>query len=340
MKFFLPRALALGIGVSLGEPADLAAQGTLFTGDSVIAVTLRADFRTLFRDRDPDTSIWRGGTLRWAGADSAHTVPLQLRTRGVFRLRTCDVPPIRLRFEPSDVRRTPFSGARRPKLVTHCKNRGDYEQFVLQEYAIYRVYQLFTPMSFGARLLRVTYEDSAGAVRQGTRYGYLTEDPNRLADRVGGTEVERQGVRQADLDPAHAALLGVFQYFVANTDWSVPGLHNVALVEKAGVIYPVPFDFDWSGVIDAPYAQPAPQLGLRTVRERRYRGMCQDPAILEPVLARFEALRDSITAIYRAVPGLEARNANVAIRYYDDFFQDIRDRPRFLRTIARECMRS
>lgn len=305
--------------------------------DSVLAVTLRADLRRLFHDRNPDTSIWRGAAFSWPAGDSTRTVSIRVRTRGLFRLRTCDFPPIRLRFDQDSVRGTTFSHARRPKLVTHCMNRDDYEQYVLQEYAIYRVLRLLTPESFETRLLRVTYEDSSGG-RPVTRYGFLTEDPERLAERLHGTLVTRQGVRQADLDPAGAALLGLFQYFVANTDWSVPGLHNVALVSIHDVLHPVPYDFDWSGVIEAPYARPDTRLRIRTVRERLYRGLCQDAATLEPVLARFEALKDSIAAIYRAVPGLLQRNADRALRYYDDFYHDVADRPAFLRSIARECM--
>lgn len=330
MRFAL---LYLCLMLFLPGSAEAQVAGT----DSVIALTLRADLRRLFRDRNPDTTIWRGATLSWDTGGATRTVPIRVRTRGLFRLKQCDFPPIRLRFDQDSVRGTTFSHARRPKLVTHCMNRDDYEQYVLQEYAIYRVLRLLTPMAFETRLLRATYEDSSGG-RPVTRYAYLTEDPERLAERLHGTPVTREGVRQSELDPAGAALLGLFQYFVANTDWSVPGLHNVALMRINDVIQPVPYDFDWSGVIEAPYARPDTRLPIRTVRERLYRGLCQDIATLGPVLARFEAMKDSITAIYRAVPGLLKRNADRALRYYDDFYADVANRQAFLRSIARECM--
>jgi hypothetical protein len=324
------------IGVLLAA-ASIALQAP--ARESVLPITLRADLRQLYRDRNPDTNLWHAGTISWASDSGTRTVPMRLRTRGLYRLRHCDIPPIRLRFDQDSVRGTPFSRARRPKLVTHCMNRGEYEQNLLQEYAIYRVYQLFTPMSFQVRLLKVTYEDSAGAQRPVTRSAFLSEDPERLAGRIGATLIEREGIAQAETDPAHAALVAVFQYFIANTDWSVPGLHNIALLQKDSVVYPVPFDFDWSGAIDAPYAKPAPQLRIRSVRERVYRGTCQDAAVLTPVLARFEQLKDSIAAVYRSIPDLEPRAVDRALRYYDDFYAEIANRPRFLRDIARMCMR-
>lgn len=64
-------------------------------------------------------------------------------------------------------------------------------------------------------------------------------------------------------------------------------------------------------------------------------------AVLEPVLARFESLRDTIAALYRSIPGLEAREAEQALRYYDEFYRAIRDRAGFMRgVVERDCLRS
>lgn len=318
-----------------GTPAVAA----LFRSDSVLAVTLRTDLRSLRRDRDTANAPWREATLTYAGPDSAVTVPLRLRTRGQFRLRTCAMPPIRLRFNDRDARGTPFEDLRRPKLITHCTDRAEHEQYLLQEYAIYRIYQLFTPVSFPARLLRVTYQDVANAARPVTRYGFVTEDPERLAARVGATILDSQGVRLARLDRPLIQQLSIFQYLIANTDWGVPPLHNVLLLRTAdSVIHAVPFDFDWSGVIDATYARPNPLLRTVSVRQRVYRGICQVAAGMDPVLSRFEALRDSIAAVYRAIPDLDPRLIERTLRYYDEFYREIADRQRFeQRVVAAGC---
>lgn len=326
-------AVALLSAALLAPPAR--AQAPLFASDTPLTVTLRTDLRALYRDRDPDTTIWRGATLTWQDSAGPRTVSLRLHTRGRYRLRECDVPPIRLRFDGDSVRGTLWERARRPKLVTHCADRDEYEQNLLQEYAIYRVYQLLTPVSFRARLLRVTYEDEHGAVRPVTRYAIVTEDPERLAERVGGTLLEVGTVRQSNLRPSDAARLGVFQYLIANTDWSVPGQSNIQLVRTPDTVIPVPYDFDWAGVIDARYAHPDPRLGVRSVRIRVYRGLCQDAATLAPVLDTLRALREGIAAVYRAVPGLAPRAVERTLRYYGEFYQDIADPQRFVRDVVR-----
>ncbi len=328
-------AAALGVVAAAG-PAR--AQAPLFTPDSVLPITIRADLRQLLRDRDT-VAEWRTGTVTWQTPAGPRTVPLRLRTRGLYRLRACAFPPIRLRFAADSVRGTPWEDLRRPKLVTHCRDNDAVEEQVVEEYVLYRILRLLTPASHGARLARITWEDSAGAVRPVTRYGVILEDPARMARRLEAEVDTTPGTRQSDLDSANAALLGVFQYFIANTDWSVPGLHNIEILTQRDRFLAVPYDFDWSGVIDASYARPARVLRIRSVRERIYRGLCQDAAALDPVLDRFVALRDSIAALYRAVPGLTPRTVERTLRYYDEFYSAIEDRPRFIeRVVAPDCL--
>lgn len=333
------RGRALGAALLLAASPGPAQAQDFFATDSVLAVTIRTDLRQLLRDRDPDSSEWRGGTITWTAPDGPRTAPLRLRTRGNFRLRRCDFPPIRLRFAADSVRGTPWEDLRRPKLVTHCRDSDDGDQNTLQEYALYKVLRLLTPISLSARLVRVTWEDASGSGRPVTRYGIMTEDPEKLAARVQAERDTMMGTRQSDLDSANAALLGMFQYFIANTDWSVPSLHNIDILHVGDRYLAVPYDFDWSGVIDAPYARPAPVLRTRTVRQRVYRGLCQPLTALEPVMERFEILRDSIAALYQAVPDLSPRNLERNTRYYDEFYRAIQDRTQFMRRVVEPtCM--
>jgi len=338
--------LAIGTVVVLAVPRLASAQATeelapLFRSDTALAVTIRTEFRALLADRDTTRSIWREAELVLAGAGPGGgplTVSLRVRTRGNFRLAHCTFPPVRLRFAERDVRGTPFDALGRPKLVFPCHEGRLEEQYILHEYALYRLYQLFTPVALRARLLRVTWEDAGGRVRPVTRWAFVTEDPERLARRLGGTLDVESGVRLGRLARTETLTMSLFQYLIANTDWSVRGLHNIVLV-RTDTLYPVPFDFDWSGVINARYAVPSKLLHIQTVRDRQYRGLCQPAGALVPVLARFEALRDSIAAVYRAVPGLEPREVAQALRFFDDFYLEAADRTRFERqVVAPDCM--
>jgi len=155
-------AAILAAVAPLGSAAGQAAPAAFFRSPDTLTLTLRTDLRRLLRDRDTAAAEWREASLTWSGPGGADTVSLRVRTRGLFRLRHCAFPPIRLRFTQDSVLGTPFEDLRRPKLGTHCMDRDEYEQYLLQEYAIYRVWLLFTPLGHAVRLVRVTYEDTAG----------------------------------------------------------------------------------------------------------------------------------------------------------------------------------
>ena len=321
-------------------PVRGAAQAPLFRSDSVLAVTLRADFRSLFNDRDTTQRVWRDATLSYADSAGAVTIPVRMRTRGSSRLMHCDDPPIRLDFGDSAVQGTLFAGLHHPKLVVPCRNGNDYEQVLLKEYAAYRVLPLLTPRSLAARPLRVTFEDERGRTRPETHYAFITEDPERLARRLGGKLDVTGGIRMRNLTAYNAAMLGVFEYFIGNTDWSMGALHNIAVLIVQDTIFAVPFDFDFSGAVEAPYARPDPRLPIHRVRERIWSWRCLSGQELEPVLARFEALRDTITALYRSIPGLEPRAVQRTQSYWDEFYRAIADRARFVRNVVqRDCTR-
>jgi hypothetical protein len=127
------------------------------------------------------------------------------------------------------------------------------------------------------------------------------------------------------------SVLAMFEYLAGNTDWSVGGLHNIVLIrDSTNVVYPVPYDFDWSGVISPPYAFPDARLGIRTVRERVFRAGCRTPEDLVAVLARFNERKDSIYALYRGQEGLDPGRVRQALEYYDEFYRIIND-PRAVR---------
>ena len=97
-------------------------------------------------------------------AGSLVSVPLKARTRGIWRLRMCDFPPLRLNFSSDSVKGTIFRHLDKPKLVSYCQDRDGYERYVLQEYQLYRIYQVLTPVSHRARLLTRELARSADLV--------------------------------------------------------------------------------------------------------------------------------------------------------------------------------
>ena len=312
----------------------------IFTAEEPLQFTLTANFGRLRKDKSQQ-SPWREATITVRdSSDSALVVPLKVKTRGIWRLNNCDFPPIRLDFAKSTVKHTLFAKLDKPKLVTHCRDNNEFEQYLLQEMQLYRIYNLLTPYSHRVRLARVMYVDSANGKPVATRYAFLEEEATALAHRVGGLLVKEKGARASDLEAKAAAIFGVFQYMIGNTDWSIAGLHNVELITSDSLHVPIAYDFDFSGAVNTRYATVDPSLPIKHVRDRLYRGYCLPDETFGPVFDMFKAKKDSIYALYRDPIGklLDKDRVKETLEYFDDFYDVINDRGLAKRLLLDRCI--
>jgi hypothetical protein len=345
LPLFLVCALAVPAVPAQGAlPQEAGAVAPLFADTEPLRLRIEADFDQLKDDRDEENEE-RDGTLVIIGADGAEAAfPLEIRTRGRFRLqsRTCRFPPLRLDVPRSQMDGTPFENQDKLKLVTHCRDSDRYEQNTIKEYLVYRIYNLITDRSFGARLARITYVDTSGEDDPIERWGFVIEAEEALAERLGGVVVEDGPtmVPPAMVHPVDAARITLFQYMVGNTDFSIYQQHNVVPVQKPeGGVIPVPYDFDWTGLVDAPYARPDPSLGTRNVKQRVFRGLCRAGIDYEAVYSDFLAQRDAITALVEGEAALSDDEREDVLEYLEDFWEVLEDREDADRQIAGNCRR-
>lgn len=314
-----------------------AEQRRLFADTEPFPFTLEADFKAIGKDRDPESKNDYPGLLTVDGPGGPTVLHVQLRPRGHFRRRatTCAFVPLRVEFDKTEAKATIFAGQKTLKLVVHCNNDDVYEQYILREYAVYRVMNLLTPMSFRARLARASYVqgkpgDPAHANSTGggkpftTRFGMFIEDQEDVARRAEARVMEIPRVMFKDLEPDPLSLVMVFEYMIGNTDYSIFALHNVKLLRTEDrKVYVVPYDFDLTGLVNTSYAAPTPGLGQLTVRDRVYRGPCRPEADIQPVLERFRARKDDVFAVYDSLRELDPAYRGEAKQYLQQFFSTI-----------------
>jgi hypothetical protein len=210
---------------------------------------------------------------------------------------------------------------------------------ILEEYLLYRSYNLLTDTSFRVRLVRITYDDSERPGDTLTRYGFLLEPEEKLAARLNGILMEQTGIHANQTYEPLSVLMSVFEYMAGNTDWSVSAQHNVRIVRTTYDIapLPIPYDLDWSGVISAPYAVPRSELGLSSVRERISRGFCKPEATMEAAFVRFREKKEAIYALYRTSGFLPEKTIASTLKYYDEFYDIINDPKAVKREFMLKC---
>jgi hypothetical protein len=310
------------------KDADSMMVSKFFRSETPISATLTTNFGKLRGDKNAETAPWRPATLSYTVDTVQGIIPVKLKTRGIWRLKNCQYPPIRMNFTSEAVKKTPFAGLDQPKLVNYCRDEDMYEQYLLQEFQLYRVYRLLTPASHAVRLVKMTYADSGKEKEKplAVRYAFIEEPPGELAARNNARQTKIKGARPDDLEPFQSALVGVFQYMIGNTDYAFGALHNIELIQMAnGDYWPIAYDFDFSGAVNARYATVDPQLRNRSVRDRLYRGYCVPNDQYPKVFALFNAKKDSIYALYKDSLGALLRPAIVdeTLKYFDEFYRTI-----------------
>jgi hypothetical protein len=315
----------------------------LFTGVQPIDITLTTNIKRIRGDKQ-DQAPWRNAVFSYTDTDGKVVqVPAMIRTRGIWRLKNCEFPPLRINFKSEVTKGTLLQGIDKPKLVNYCKDTDDHEQYILQEAQLYRIYNLLTPASHRMRVLRITYADSASGKVHAKRLGILLEEPETMAARNGGPIMDLKGALPEDLDPYHDALAPLFQYFIGNTDWSIYALHNMELVSLAtGNFIPVAYDFDFAGAINIPYASVDPKLSIQKVRQRLYRGYCVSQEEWDKAYKTFNERKDAIYALYSDDLGklMKPRIVDETLKYYDDFYKTINDAKRARKEISEDCVKT
>ncbi len=346
---FLQVLVAGLCGWCLASPAlaEVAAS-PLFAADEPLRLRLEAPFSQLFRGGGEKRDFQSGRVVYTDASGNEVAIDLGVRVRGRSRAANCSFKPLLLNFAADGVDGTLFAGQNKLKLVTHCDPGGVYEQYLWLEYSAYRVLNLLTDNSLRVRVVEATYYDPERKREIATKPGLLIEDEKRFAARQGLEVVPDPRIDRARYDQGALALVEVFEYFIGNTDWSavappVDGdcCHNIVPFARAdGKLVPVPYDFDLSGLVNKPEALPAPELPIRKVRQRLYRGPCRDLAELQASFELFQRQRDDITALFRGMSGLDNKQAGSARRYIDDFYSVLADPARVEKAFRSACPKS
>jgi len=312
------------------QPTNL--QKGLFDSDDVLNIKLSGNIRAVLNDRGNDPQ-YHPLDFSWFTKDSSEvSMLMNIKTRGHFRRdkANCDYPPLMLDLSKSNQPSSSlFYKQNKLKLVMPCREDG----YVIREWLVYKLYNLITPKSFRARLVRVTLDDIPKK-KKTTFYGILLEDRKQMAERNHLVPVEKKLLKPQNTETDAFLIMAVFEYMIGNTDWSVQYMQNIKLLaaDPSGIPVTVPYDFDHSGMVDAPYAHPAEELEMRSVMERRYRGYCiTDIKRFDDVIALFNRLKKDFYAIYTNCSLLDAKYVKTITKYLDEFYSTINN-PKDLKT--------
>jgi len=199
------------------------------------------------------------------------------------------------------------------------------DAYIVREWLVYKLYNLVTQKSFRARLVQVKLENDQNKKQAHAFYGMLLEEVNQMAKRNQSVTIE-QRMKPQQIQTDAFLSMAVFEYRIGNTDWSVQYLQNIKLLvaDSTAVPIAVPYDFDHAGIVNAPYARPAEELKMYSIRERRYRGYCvSDLKKFENVITQYNRMKNDIYRVYTECTLLDAKYLTSTIQYLDAFYETI-----------------
>jgi len=292
----------------------------------VLDIEIETNFDTLFAGKDEE---YQKATLRYKTADKGEQVwNLKIRQRGKFRRRVCDIPPLKLEFKKKDLLEAGLQPFDDLKLVTHClEDDPTAKSNLMREYLAYKLYNEITNQSFRAQLVRITYRNTGKGMSKMKHYGFVLEDVDEVEQRLEGDECECLNLDRSLLNSDNLAMMHIFQYMIGNADYDVMMLRNLKLIRpfNGGTAITVPYDFDFSGLVDAPYAIPNPDYDIRNVRERVFLGKEVEQENLQAALEHFRSKKELLIKIVNDFKMLSKGERKEVQTYLESFYEATKD---------------
>jgi hypothetical protein len=294
-----------------------------FNDTSIVNATLLTNISKLINHKE--TGYRLTGTFITGTGDSVIKNPVMLEIRGHFRKDFCYLPPVKIDFKYEKTSKLHNLGSL--KLVGQCKASPNYEQYLLKEFLVYRIYNLLTDKSFHVRLLNLNLEDSLNRKKPIHEYAFLIEDLKDLAKRNNCVEFKNRKLFSETTDRRQMTIVSIFEYMIGNTDWGVAVNHNTRLIipglDSLKRPFVIPYDFDYSGFVNTGYGVPDEMLGIENVRQRLYRGYPRTMDELNEVLDIFKKQKEKIYALINNFELLTSKSKKEMTGYLDDFFAEI-----------------
>ena len=313
----------------------------LFENEEPLEISLLFDFKPYFRTKPKKDYLKAKITIHLSKTDSIKE-DIRLRTRGEFRNSYCSSAPITLNFKKANFGYSDLNKIDKIKLVTQCNPGSAYESYLLEEYLIYKLFNVMTDTSFKVRLLSINYIDSQNKRKPLKQYGFFIEPLEILATRTNSVEVESPGLNQKSIIPALMDKVAIFNYMIGNYDWAIPNQHNVKIlvpmvIDANRLAMAVPYDFDWTGLVNPSYAIPAENVGTSSVRERIFTGVCRSKEVYLKDLEAFLEKKEELYRVITEFPYLTQNSKKDMIFYLDGFFDKLDGRNEILIDLLNKC---
>ncbi|MCP3930706.1 MAG: hypothetical protein GY705_16575 [Bacteroidetes bacterium] len=311
------------------ESSELESIGSFFqkvVAENCQKMVLETDFNLLISNKLIEHK--QAAILRIIDNKGKETdLKLSLEVRGRNRRKTCQMPPLKLIFKKKHL---DSLGLHRKfnklKLVTHCSEDEGSEQILMREFWAYKLYNELTPSSFKVHLINIHYKDINNPENKEEHLAFLIEGNDELAARLDGKTNDKWGLCAEKVNKETYLNSILFQYMIGNTDWNLPSNRNLKFVypDNGDLPMVVPYDFDFSGLVDAPYAIPNVDYHQKSIQQRIVMYKAKNKEDLKEAMDRFSKVREAQLQCFKDCKYLNTQSKNEMTKYLNSFYKMLR----------------
>ncbi len=321
----------------------ILAQESLFDKEFPIEIELLLPLDSI-KDEACSDPHYHKAILQYTERDGEKRIlKVRVKKRGNFRCdsKNCTQPPLMFNFSKKTVKGTVFEHQDKLKLVLPCRpGKGKYEQYIQEELMVYKLYNELSPYSLKVRPVKLKLKDINRPQDSVTLHSFFIESEEAMALRLKGKILNATNVRQREFEPFSMTRLSLFQFMVGNTDWSTTEPHNIVILSLNPFEppVPVPYDFDWSGIINTPYSRPNSTLPITKVTDRYYLGRCIGADTLNLVINELKNKKAVLLDVITKEKMWLSEGSKVKMKeFLEEFFDMAEDKSWLLRRIDGEC---
>lgn len=251
------------------------------------------------------------------------TFSAHLKPGGKTRRKICSNPPIKIDLNKAELENFNFlSDFDKLKVVFQCNDMKVMAQSIKMEKFIYDLHNIVTPYSHEAKLINAKTSSEKKYLN-----GLLLESREDLGLRTGITELEVSTISTDVIDREEYVKMCLFQYMIANTDWSARKMHNSKLYKKneEGTYITIPYDFDYAGIINNEYAVTSEKLPITRVTQRYFMDKKISLEELNKGITYFLSIEKDIIALCQEVAYLSDNTKTRVDKFIHNFYKIIKD---------------
>jgi len=299
-----------------------------FSENKVFEITLEAEFDSIVNSKKFGNYL-KGKIFFTDKNDVQKYCSIKVKQRGKYRRKVCDFPPLRLKFEKEMLNSMNLNpNFNKLKLVSHCLNDNyKSKENILREYLAYKFFEFHSEKHFRVHLVKIKYRYLPEKYIRFERYGILLEEENNLAHRMNGKISNSLHCTINKIKTEDLQINAMYQYMIGNSDWDPVKVRNIKLIQKDSLdlLDIVPYDFDFSGLVNTSYAVPNPNFKLKNTRDRVMISKFKSEEELKNTATFFLNKKETVMEFCKNFTVLSKASRRDIKKYLSEFYEILED---------------